>query len=877
VLILTPLTVCAQWSGTDNNLSYTDEANWSGGEINDTFSGNNWFSNQQITTNQFNNKYLLTAGSDIVYTVPNAYAVQVLVGQSISGDGIPVGTVVKEILDNGSFTISNAATRTSYITGTTTTDVYLSFNANSTTVNALNSSGKGVFTVGQTLNGYVGIADGTKITAINGNTLTLDKATTTSDSLILSQTNNAWNINLNAHTFTNNFTYISPDVANVNLTPNNNTVWTFTAPNPRITVSMGDGKTNVSRFLNFGSANRTGVIMDFSGGNPVFDINPNMDGDGVDTFYLHAAVTNAASLTRAGSGVMYFYRPVEVDGTVTIGGMEYYKYKSTTVLEGNANGFGTIDADRLHVVGARHILTLQPRNALSGTNMLADDMPVSIYAGALDVRPQEQVTGQQVGPVSVYGRAGIGMTTGTLTLTSLYRDYGTVNLSSSGGPGVNGFIKISGNDKNIRDSLVGGGGAAGTTTISIIPWATAQNLSGGFGNADGGSWAGSDLVTYTTAGGFRALTASEYFDGNGAGIMGAGDTDNVRVNDGNGATVSADQTINALLVNNGNITIADNVTLTVTSGFLGATNYIGNNSTINTGANAAIFHGRRSGVTINGDLTNSITDRNQAGLIAANVDGFVTLNGTQKSYTGVTVVQTGLNAAAAYVLPADTELRIDRDGEARITANNAVRKLSGVGWLTMTSNIVLHVTDGGSTIQPGVREVRVANGGILAPGDLSGDYRAGTLLLGARQTGNTDVSMLTLGVGSIFEVDISATANDMVESDNPTLASTLNLLGGTIQLNYLDDYTPAAGESDTLFSWTLAKGFDSVSGSVSNLVISDALHPEWLINDDGYGYSLLLDGNDLLLNLNLAAIPEPSTWALLVTGAALLAIRRRRR
>ncbi|MDR1146459.1 MAG: PEP-CTERM sorting domain-containing protein, partial [Verrucomicrobiales bacterium] len=843
-------------------------------------------SNQQLTTNQFN-KYLLTAGSDIVYTVPNAYAVQVLVGQSISGDGIPVGTVVKEILDNGSFTISNAATRTSYITGTTTNDVYLSFNANSTTVNALNSSGKGLFTVGQILNGYVGIADGSEITAVNGNTLTLNKATTTSDSLILSQTNNAWNINLNVHTFTNNFTYISPDVANVNLTPNNNTVWTFTAPNPRITVSMGDGKTNVTRYLNFGSASRSGVIMDFSGGNPVFDINPKADGDGVDTFNLYAEITNAASLTRAGSGVMNFYRPIKVDGVVTIGGIEQNRYKSTTALDQTA----IIDADHVNIVGNRHLLRLQPRNILSGTNLLADDMPVNIYAGGLDFFPQEDATEQTVGPVTVYGRAGIANSVRrdnlTLTLTSLTRgDFGTVNLIGNNQDGRylgnQTLIKISGNDKNIRDSLVGGGGADGSKNISIIPWATAQGLNNGMGNADSGSWAGSDLVTYTTAGGFRALTASEYFDGTGAAFMNAGATDNVTIS-GN-TTITGDKTINALRVTGGEVIINSGVTLTVTSGLIGATNF-GNQQnpggTIDTGSNAAIFTMRRTSFNLYADLTNSITDPNQAGLIAANIDGFVNLYGAQKSYGGMTVVQTGLNAATAYVLPADTELRVEQDGDARISANNVVRKLSGVGWLTIgNNNVVLRVTGNDALIgASGDREVRINDGGILAPGNLTGDYRAGTLLLGAWHYApyTYEVAMLTLGVGALFEVDISATANDMVESANYSLPSTLNLEGGTIKLNYLDDYTPAAGETDTLFSWTLAKGFDSVSGSVSNLVISDALHPEWLINDDGYGYSLLLDGNDLLLNLNLAAIPEPSTWALLVTGAALLAILRRRR
>ncbi|MDR1191521.1 MAG: PEP-CTERM sorting domain-containing protein [Verrucomicrobiales bacterium] len=888
-----------QWTGTDNNLSYTDAANWSGGEINDTFTGNNWFSNQQQNTWQI----FLNAGSTEVITQPNTYAGNMLVGHSITGDGIPDGTIVTAITSNTTFTISNAATRSQFVNGTysgtafTDTIYLVNFNANITSVVAYNNNRAGnaanKLKDGDILNGYVGIPDGTVITNVvdsgDNSTLTLSQPTTANTNMFSPQVNNAWLINITAnHTVTGDFTYVSPDIANLNFTPAGGQVWTFTAPNPRITVSMGDGLTNVSRYFNFGADSRA-MTVDFSGGNPVFDINPGADGDGVDTFNWAVTTTNAASLTREGSGSLYIRKPVYVDGVVTISGMEYHRYKSTTTLEQT----GIINADHVNIVGSRHLLVTQERNVLSGTSLLADDLPVNIYAGGLDIRPQDAITEQTVGPVTVYGRAGIAnaiakvsgtpavMLPVTLTLASLTRgDFGTVNLSGNnqGGRYLGNYslIKISGNDQNIRDSLVGGRGADGTTTISIIPWATAQALNGGMGNADSGSWAGSDLVTYTTAGGFRALTASEYVNGAGAGIMGAGDTDNVRVNDGNGATVSADKTINALLVNNGNITIADNVTLTVTSGFLGATTYNGNNSTINTGTNAAIFHGRRSNVVINGDLTNSITDQNQAGLIAANVDGFVNLYGSQKSYTGVTVVQTGLVAHTAYVLPSSTELRIDRDGEARFNASNAVRKLSGVGWLTFTNAAaVLHVTDGGSTILPGAREVRVANGGILAPGDLTGDYRTGTLLLGTRQV-NVDVSTLTLGEGSIFEVDISATANDMVESDNYSSTSTLNLEGGTIQLNYLD-YTPTAGETDTTFTWALTKGFDNVTGDLDGFTISDLAHPEWVNGEGGYGYNLLLDNTDLVLQLKLEAIPEPSTWALLATGAALLAILRRRR
>jgi hypothetical protein len=884
----------AQWTGTDNNLSYTDAANWSGGEINDTFTGNNWFSNPQVNSWSI----FTTVGSAEVITQPNQYTIGILVGQSVTGNGIPDGTVVTAITSATTFTISNAATRSQFVGGaysgaSFTDNIYLyQFNANVTSVVAFNNNldvnAANKLKEGDILNGYVGIPDGTVITKVadsgNNSTLTLSAPTTANSIIFLPQVNNPWNINLTAnHTVAGDFTYVSPDLAGLSFTPNNGTVWTFTAPNPRITVSMADGLTNISRTFNFGSLNRT-MTVDFSGGNPVFDINPKMDGDGVDSFNWIVTATNAASLTKEGSGQLYIYRPVYVDGGVTISGMKYADYKSTTTLDYT----GIINADHLNIVGKKHTLILQVRDVLSGTNLLADDMPVNIYTGALDFRAQEAVTEQAVGPVTVYGRAGIGNGSNntpahiTLTLASLTRaDFATLNIMGNGTGGIGGAktsIKISGDDSNIISSLVGGSGTAGDTNIKIIPWATAH-LGTGFGTADASSWAGTELVTYTTAGGFRALTASEYYNGNGTGIMDAANDDNVKVTAA--ATVNANKTVNALYAAGGSVDFVGSATLTVTSGFLGPMNYgsAANNSyTINTGTNAAIFHGRRQAAVIYGDITNDITDPNQAGLIAASIDNYVQLHGARKTYGGMTVVQTGLALYAANVLPSATEVRLTKDGSLLVAASNTVRKLSGTGWVQLNTNAILNVTDTGSQVVTGNREIRVSAGGILAPGDLTGDYRAGTLLLSSRYTdGRYDVSTLTLDEGAIFEVDISATANDMVENDNYSLTSTLNLDGGTIQLNYLDGYTPTAGELDTTFLWTLIKGFDTVNGYLDDLTISDLAHPEWVNAGGGYGYELLLANTDLVLHLKLEAIPEPSTWALLATGAALLAILCRRR
>jgi hypothetical protein len=149
----------------------------------------------------------------------------------------------------------------------------------------------------------------------------------------------------------------------------------------------------------------------------------------------------------------------------------------------------------------------------------------------------------------------------------------------------------------------------------------------------------------------------------------------------------------------------------------------------------------------------------------------------------------------------------------------------------------------------GSNKISVGSGGILSPGDLSGDYTAGTLLLA------TSVSSLTLSAGSTFEVDISSSANDMVQALR-TAGATLDIEGGTIVLNYLDSFVPEVGES-----WLLTSGFNATAGLADNMTVSDAL---------GYTYSLSFENNNLMLTLD--AVPEPATYLLLGVGAAILLV-----
>ncbi|HEY1376359.1 MAG TPA: autotransporter-associated beta strand repeat-containing protein, partial [Gemmataceae bacterium] len=168
---------------------------------------------------------------------------------------------------------------------------------------------------------------------------------------------------------------------------------------------------------------------------------------------------------------------------------------------------------------------------------------------------------------------------------------------------------------SVASALVGGGGAAGTTTISILPWAWSS--SGSF-------------VTYDPAGGLRPLstntgTGAEYATA----IPAAPSNDNVRL--GGATTLAAGNSeMNSLIQPAGNITGAAGTasTLTVRSGALAFTAA----STVAPGAGGTLALNFGTANTAEGVIFNSAN---------------VTLNGTISTTGGVTKFGGGTLTLAA--------------------------------------------------------------------------------------------------------------------------------------------------------------------------------------------------------------------------------------
>lgn len=384
-------------------------------------------------------------------------------------------------------------------------------------------------------------------------------------------------------------------------------------------------------------------------------------------------------------------------------------------------------------------------------------------------------------------------------------------------------------------TLVGGGGAGGSTNISIVPWAV--------GNTSATASLGSSFVTHGATG-FRPLATTEY-----AAAFGSA-TDNVRLT---AATVAAaGDTANALLfapaaaatLSGGPINITSGaflyspttaVTGTVSAGLNFGTAE-GIISTSNTLGVSGVISGS-GGLTVNAIAGSTVTITG-----ASTYTGPTTLLGGQLSYTGnITADSTpsplgaGTSATSPIVLNAGTATtRLWATAAATFDRDLIVRAggpgLAGFGTtgnfvVTMNGNITLErrlSLEGGGT----AASAMVINGNISGAGSLTDAFSAFTQLNGNNTySGGTNIltgtylagSNTAFGTGTIFfsnlgfiqssDATARTLANNVFLANNPTFQGTgaLTFTGG-LNLN---------GARTLAISNTAAAGV-TFSGVVSN-------------------------------------------------------------
>jgi autotransporter-associated beta strand protein len=352
--------------------------------------------------------------------------------------------------------------------------------------------------------------------------------------------------------------------------------------------------------------------------------------------FFPGSITGTGGVTKAfnSAGTTTFTQPLSYTGSTVIRG-------GTLQLAGG----GTLASSSVEIRGGALTFNNTDDNAASGyvANRIGASAPITLAGGGIVFTENANTPGiHDLGTMALAGGGALTITTGatapsTVTIANVNRTAarGTLsvlatNLGLTQSPigGARIFLtQIEGGAP--AGALIGGGGAIGTNTQSILPWAF---------NTTAGSF-----MTYG-ADGLRPLTTSEYE----ANLLDAPTSATVNGLSTAAQTLTAPRTVNSLLVTAGDVGGAHDLTLT--SGALaiaggGMTLGVTSNALLTGAGNTRelVIHHDTAGATLDYNLTTS-------GGVTKSGGGALVLGGTN-TFTG------GLNIQAGTVrFTADTQL-----------------------------------------------------------------------------------------------------------------------------------------------------------------------------------------------------------------------------
>jgi autotransporter-associated beta strand protein len=282
----------------------------------------------------------------------------------------------------------------------------------------------------------------------------------------------------------------------------------------------------------------------------------------------------------------------------------------------------------------------------------------------------------------------------------------------------------------------------------------------------------------------------------------------------------------------------------------GTTGSIGGTSGVSVASGATLFFDRTD--NYGGSFTPVISGAGSLSLSvgALTLPGANTYTGTTKVAGGVLIVSgslAGTSSASVTSGTMEVDGLIDQSATTTITSPATLDGMGSVGAIT-------------------------ANGGTIAPGLTNGSTAAGVLTAGgAVMLSSTTNFDIRLGLSA------SGTDNDQLAVTGPqvvTLSGTLNLSLGGGMANL------TAGNVDNLYYVIINGGASgSIADTFTNLPTSGSS-----ITTNGYTFDIYYDansnntasGNDVVLELT--AIPEPRSWAMILAGFGMLSgIQRLRR
>ena len=558
-------------------------------------------------------------------------------------------------------------------------------------------------------------------------------------------------------------------------------------------------------------------------------------------------------------------------GQVTVSGAVGSISASPTIAVGDNSGAG----DTL-IIGAAG-------DAWAGgaSGRLNDTAAITLAGGArfTYAGPASGFTTETVGAITAsFGSNTLTLVPGTgseviLAADSLVRTNTGVLLvrGNNLGTGGVGNTRLSLTTAPSGASFVGGGGAAGATNISIVPWLVGDLSATG---------AGSSFVTYDTVqGSLRALANAEYV----ATISGAAAQDNVSLSAAD--TVGSATTINALRIASGGSSTL-NAATTVTSGAVLFTDNetLGGSGSLAFGTVQGILTAAANTTAISGTINATITG--SAGIVVnslGDVANTITLGGSN-TFTGGVIIGSGiLRIGSSGALNSTTPNVVN------LSATNSVLELNGINvtlsnLVGVAGSIIRNSTSAATTATLTVASSAsttftgsIANGNagailnLIKTGTgsftLSGtsvvassytgsmDIQAGALILGGTPGGQlTGTTLVSIQGAGILRLSNSDSNNNSGARLND--GALVNMYGGTF--DYDNNATSGQGYSETIGAVSLAAGANVITADRASVsgVNNTTLTITSLARAAGSGSTLELtsqSNNTAVFDLGLAA------------------------
>jgi autotransporter-associated beta strand protein len=563
---------------------------------------------------------------------------------------------------------------------------------------------------------------------------------------------------------------------------------------------------------------------------------------------ISGAVSGPGSLTTAGTIVLGGANSYTGTTTVSSGVLELTN--ATAIGAGNVSvTVGTSTSSGFEYAASADAPLVIVGNLAIGT--VTSGSPETIIGGSIgstttssEILVEGEATGLSSARylVNVFGENGVTPASGTYNLLQAIGNGGNLTTGYSYG------LDVVYNNTNFTVSSVGAPGAYQITATIVSQTALTGN------EYWTGSLTGAPTVLSATNGSASTTAGRSNWsltsNGNGmttGSLTGLAPGPGVTLNFSSTGTVTtaptattlgANMSVAGMVINDGATglgILADGNTLTLGSVGITMDNGVAASSigaNVALGTNQTWTNNSVNALTVSGNVNGN------AALTTAGT-GAVVLSGNN-TYTGGTTVTAGT-----------------------LLANNGSGSATGSGSINVTAGTI----GGSGTVNPtGTNTFTVSSGGTLAPGT-SGNTN--TLTLSAAGNTNTSGLLALSGAALTFNLNAGNTASNL--SLTSSFANEVTgLSGNTFNFQDLTSGSLALGE------YTLIESDDSTTNPFSG-VSPGALSGFTLTGLSAYSgdtvqlqLNQLPGTNDYAIQLDIASVPEPSTWALMLSGLAIV-------